>query len=319
VITKEVDNVYNFKKCYVVPLMSCANSERSCVVKEGTEDLADEIKNEINIENNININDELFINASHELKTPLNIIYSAAQLIELYLKTGEENKSLDKISSGINSIKQNSFRLMKVINNILDLSKIEAGLLNLNCSYINIVEVVEDVVQRVSETIKYKQLNFIFDTNAEEKYMMADIENIERVLLNILSNAVKFTDDGGKIFVNVIIKDYSVEISVTDTGIGIENRYLDNIFNRFGQVDKSLSRGVEGSGIGLKLSKAIIEAHGGSINVSSKINKGSTFIIKLPCKKNDTLYTLYSNRVLNYDSLNEMIKIEFSDIDYMGV
>jgi chemotaxis protein histidine kinase CheA len=84
-------------------------------------------------------------------------------------------------------------------------------------------------------------------------------------------------------------------------------------------VDKSLSRGVEGSGIGLKLSKAIIEAHGGSINVSSKINKGSTFIIKLPCKKNDTLYTLYSNRVLNYDSLNEMIKIEFSDIDYMGV
>lgn len=311
--------MYNFKRCYVVPLMSCADSVNPGETKDDIKDLTNEIKNEINIENNIKINDELFINASHELKTPLNIIYSATQLIELYLKTDEENRPLDKIASGVNSIKQNSFRLMKVINNILDLSKIESGLLKLNYSCINIVEVVENVVQRVSETIKYKQLSFIFDTDAEEKYMMADIENIERVLLNILSNAVKFTDNGGKIFVDVILKDNSVEISVTDTGIGIENRYLDNIFNRFSQVDKSLSRKAEGSGIGLKLSKAIIEAHGGSINVFSKINKGSTFIIKLPCKKNDTLYTLYSNRVLNYDSLNEMIKIEFSDIDYIGV
>lgn len=310
--------MYNFKKSYVVPLMEYANFGTPGEKKDDIKSLAEEIRNEINNENNFKINDELFINASHELKTPLNIIYSATQLIELYLKADEESRSIDKISSGVNSIKQNSFRLMKVINNILDLSKIESGLLKLNYSYINIVEIVEDVVQKVSEVIKGKQLTFIFDTDIEEKYMMADIENIERVLLNILSNAVKFTDDGGKILVNVILKDSSVEIAVIDTGIGIEKRYLDNIFNRFGQVDKSLSRKVEGSGIGLKLSKAIIEAHGGSIHVFSKPNKGSTFTIKLPCKKNDTLYTLYSNRVLNYDSLNEMIKIEFSDTDYIG-
>lgn len=309
--------MYNFKVCHVLPFMPCSDFTGTDETENGIGNLTDEIKNGINIENNIKINDELLINVSHELRTPLNIIYSAAQLIELYMKNDEESKNLDKMVSGINSIKQNSFRLMKIVNNILDLAKIESGRLNLNYSYINIVEVVEDVVQNVAETIRYKQISFTFDTDTEEKYVMVDVEYIERALLNILSNAVKFTGTGGKIFVNVTLNDDFVEIAVRDTGIGIEKKYLDNIFNRFAQVDKSLSKRAEGIGIGLKLSSAIIEAHGGNIDVFSKINKGSTFVIKLPCKKNDTLYTLYNNKVLNYDSLNEMIKIEFSDIDYI--
>lgn len=304
--------MYSFNKGHVLPIKLSVNYSTSNTAKDDIQVLDEEIKSEINYERNIKINDELFINASHELKTPLNIIYSAAQLIELYQQIGDTNT--DKISSSVNSIIQNSLRLMKVINNILDLNKIESGLFNLNYNYINIVEVVEDVVQTVSKTIKSKNLNFIFDTNAEEKYIMVDTEKIQRVLLNVLSNAVKFSNYGGDIFINVTVKDSSVELSIIDKGIGIEKRYLDNIFNRFGQVDKSLSRKAEGSGIGLKLSKAIIEAHGGSINVFSMYNKGSTFIIKLP-SKNDTVYTLYSKKIINYDSLTEMIRTEFSDID----
>jgi methyl-accepting chemotaxis protein len=298
-----------------MPLKSYKNPPSANYASTDFADLSHEINN--NVKNNIKENkenDEFLINAFHELKTPLNIIYSATQLIDVYLKTDNKEQYNDKIFYNVNSIIQNCFRLMKVINNILDLSKIEEGALILDYSYVNIVEVIENVVQTVSETIKYKHLNFIFDTNIEEKYMIADVEYIQRVLLNLLSNAVKFSNIGGEIFVSVISKGNTLEIAVTDKGIGIDKEHLDNIFSRFGLVDKSLSRRAEGSGMGLKLSKEIINAHGGSIHVFSKLNEGSTFIIKLPCKKNDAICPLYGNKIMNYDSLKEMIKIEFSDI-----
>lgn len=293
----------NYYNGLIVPF-NVANNEAA--------ELTDEFKNE----NKLNINNEMIINETHELITPLNVIYGAAQLIEHYLKN-DVNNNFDKIESSVELIKQNSFRLMKIINNILDLHKIETGLFKLDYNYINIVEVVEDVVQIVSKKVRDKQLHFIFDTDSEEKFLMADTENIERMLLNILSNAVKYSNPGGKIFVNVSVRDYFVEIAVIDNGVGIKRKHLNNIFNSFVRGDKSLSRISEGCGLGLKISKAIIEAHGGSIHVSSNPNKGSAFIIKLPCKKNDTIYTLFPKKVINYDSLNEMINIEFSDIENM--
>lgn len=305
-----------FKNGSIVPLIASGDYHPTNVDKEELKKLTDENNDVVNIKDYIRANDELLINASHELRTPLNIIYGAVQLLEIYTKNDDDESG--KIASSINSIKRNSFRLMKVINNLLELQKIETGLFKINCNYINIVEVVEDVVQRVSEELKDKHFRFVFDTECEEKYMMADVENIERVLLNLLSNAVKFSYSEGMVYVYMFMRDNSVEIAVIDTGIGIEKKYLDDIFDRFGQVDKSLSRSAEGCGIGLKLSKSIIEAHGGSINVFSSPGNGSAFIIKLPCKKNDTIYTLYPKKVIN-DSLNEMIKIEFSDIEYLGI
>lgn len=307
--------MYNFKKCHVMPLKSYMNSESANPASTDFADLTHEINNDVknNIKENKE-NDEFLINAFHELKTPLNIIYSATQLIDVYLKTDNKEQYNDKIFYNVNSIIQNCFRLMKVINNILDLSRIEEGVLILDYSYVNIVKVIENVVQTVSETIKYKHLNFIFDANIKEKYMIADVEYIQRVLLNLLSNAVKFSNVGGEILVNVISKGSTLEIAVTDKGIGIDKKHLNNIFSRFGLVDKSLSRRAEGSGMGLKLSKEIINAHGGNISVFSKLNEGSTFIIKLPCKKNDDIYPLHNTKIMNYDNLKEMIKIEFSDI-----
>jgi signal transduction histidine kinase len=311
--------MYNFKSGQSISVKTTKNFNKNISKKDYFENLDNLMRTEKSVDKKMNVFDELFINASHELRTPLNIIYSAVQLIELYMKDDVKNYSVDKIETNVNSIKRNSLRLMKLINNILDLHKADSGLLNLHYSYVNIIEVVENVVQNVSEKVNDKQLSIIFDTDIEEKCMMIDIEAIQRVLLNIMSNAVKFSKQKGKIFVNVTVENNSVDISVADTGIGIDKSHINNIFKKFSQVDKSLSRENEGSGIGLILSELLIKAHGGSISASSIINEGSTFIVTLPYSRNDNVYNLYSKKVLYLDSLKEMINIEFSDIDRVDI
>ncbi|HEX9025636.1 MAG TPA: cache domain-containing protein, partial [Clostridium sp.] len=173
------------------------------------------------IKETLEIQDEIFANVSHELKTPLNVIFSANQLIEFYLKNSliEDNK--EKIFKNINTIKQNCYRFIKLINNIVDISKMNSGFLRVNLSNENIVDITENIVQSISEYINGKDISIIFDTNTEEKIMACDPEKIERVILNLISNAIKFTNKDGCIFVNLIDKGDTVEIDVKDTGIGI--------------------------------------------------------------------------------------------------
>jgi Signal transduction histidine kinase len=260
----------------------------------------------------LKMQDEIFANISHEIKTPLNVIFSSNQLMELYLKNNllEDNK--EKISKNICIIKQNCYRLIKLINNIVDLSKMESGFFKLNLKNENIVQVIEDIVQSVSEHINGKGLNITFDTNTEEKIMACDPEKIERIILNLISNAIKFTNTYGRIFVNILDKGNSVEISVKDTGIGMDRKHLDNIFERFHQVDKSLSRNAEGSGIGLSLVKSIVELHGGKISVDSTPGKGTIFKIELPARIVRT--EKITEQIKTIDNKIEMINIEFSDI-----
>ena len=229
---------------------------------------------------------ELIIaNISHELKTPLNVIFSTVQLFDMYCKSGSLDARKDSIIKYIDSLKQNSYRLSKLINNIVDTSKIEAGFFKLNLSNINIVGVIEGIVTSVTDFTEGKVLNIIFDTDVEEKIIACDTENIERIVLNLISNAIKFSDDGDEIFVDVKDKNEFVEISVKDNGIGIEEKHLDMIFDRFKQVDKSLSRNTEGTGIGLSLVKSIVELLGGNIYAESEYGKGSKFTVKLPSGK----------------------------------
>ncbi|WP_312700254.1 HAMP domain-containing sensor histidine kinase [Sedimentibacter sp.] len=282
-------------------------------VSKIVDDLSDEINEEVTVEKNININDELLINCSHELKTPLNIIYGAAQMIEITAKDYNNGN----LSNYVNSIKNNCFRLTKYINHILDLTAIEAGEYKMNIERINLVEVAEYVVQKISSKIKEMGLNILFDTNVEEKYVSIDSELFGKAMLNIISNAVKFSRPGGTIFVELTDYKTDIEIKIKDDGIGIDTKYLEKIFNRFGQVDKSLSRSSEGSGIGLKLAKAIIELHGGEVSVESKLNEGSTFSVRVPLDNKDTIQNLYKNNdenVIDYDTINQLVYIEFSDI-----
>ena len=273
-------------------------------------DVTKETKAKIELENNLRMQEEFFLNISHELKTPLNVIFSTSQLFNLYIKDGSLLEHQDKLEKYINVITQNCYRQSKLVNNIVDLSKIESGFFKLHVSNQNIVSVVEDIVQSVSEYVENKGLRIIFDTGIEEKVIACDPTNIERVMLNLISNAIKFSIEGDEIFVDVRDKGDRIEISVIDTGIGIDKDHLEVIFERFKQVDKSLSRNAEGSGIGLCLVKSIVELHGGTIKLQSEIGKGSKFTIELPSRTVEVPYC----RKKKINSKIQTINIEFSDI-----
>jgi signal transduction histidine kinase len=256
--------------------------------------------------------EEFFLNISHELKTPLNVIFSTIQLLDLYMKNDSFVENQHKIEKYINIIWQNCNRQSKLVNNIVDLSKIEAGFFKLHLSNENIVTVAEEIVQSVTEYVKDKGMSIVFDTDVEEKIIACDLGNMERIMLNLISNAIKFSKAGGEIAVEVLDKGCTVEISVKDNGIGIDEDQQDMIFERFKQVDKSLSRNAEGSGIGLCLVKSIVELQGGKVYVESEPGKGSKFIIELPDRIVEEKYhSKDSNKIT---SQVQIINTEFSDI-----
>jgi len=274
-------------------------------------DVTTEVKSNIFMEETFKLQGEFLANVSHELKTPLNVISTTVQLFNLYYSKGCLYEKKDSVIKYIESMQQNCNRLSKLINNIVDLSKIDAGFFELNLSNNNIVEIVEEIVTSVTNFVERKDLNIIFDTDIEEKIIACDPEKIERILLNLISNAIKFSNKGGEIFIELKDKNEFIELSVKDSGIGIENKYFDLIFDRFKQVDRSLSRSNEGTGIGLSLVKSIVELHGGSISVESEVGKGSKFTVKLPCTKVMQENMLFSSDISNK---NENIQVEFSDV-----
>ncbi|MBU3097905.1 MULTISPECIES: ATP-binding protein [Clostridium] len=261
-----------------------------------------------------NLMTEFFSNLSHELRTPLNIILCTLQLLDTYTMNGELNDKERKFQKYSGIMKQNCFRQLRLVNNMIDITKLDAGFLDLNLQNCNIVNVIESVTMSVAEYIKTKSIKLIFDTDIEECIMSFDPEKIERVILNLLSNSIKFTRAGGSMMVNMYDKGENIIISVKDTGIGIPKDKLNIIFDRFRQVDRSITRRQEGSGIGLSIVKSLVELHGGTISVLSEYGRGTEFIIVLPVteltKENDicgVFETQSQERI-------EKIHIEFSDI-----
>lgn len=258
---------------------------------------------------------EFFANVSHELKTPLNVILGAIQVFGLHNDAKLPEAFETKLDKYMKIMKQNCYRILRLVNNLIDLSKLDSGYFRLNLYNHNIVSVVEDITLSVADYIENRGVELVFDTDTEEKYMAVDTDKIERIILNLLSNAIKFTDEGDRISVNIEDKIDSVIISVKDTGIGIPEDKLELIFERFGQVDKTLSRNHEGSGIGLSLVKSLIEMHEGTIKVKSQIGEGSEFIIELPVR---VVQGAEIEEKSLYQSKVERINIEFSDIYSQG-
>lgn len=256
---------------------------------------------------------EFIANMSHELRTPLNIIFSTVQLFSLYINKGE-NLNIEKLSNNINIIKQNCYRLLRLVNNLIDITKINSGFMELDLKNKNIVEVTEEITISTAEYIKNMSRTIIFDTNVEDKIMSFDEEKLERILLNLISNATKFTKPGGVIEVQLFVKDNYVVISVKDNGIGIPKDKLSQIFQRFKQVDPLLSRSHEGSGIGLSIVKSLVEMHGGTIKVESEYEQGTEFIISLPVKLISNNRDEGIEKNLTRQTNVEKIHIEFSDI-----
>ncbi len=249
-----------------------------------------------------------FSNLSHELRTPLNVIMSTLQLLES--DTGHEKKNLTKLY-GI--MRQNCYRQLRLINNMIDITKIDSGFFEIKLQNHDIISVVENITLSVSDYIKNKGIELIFDTNVEEKIIACDLDSIERIILNLLSNAIKFTNPGGTIKVKIKEKQAVVLISVKDTGKGIPEEKCALIFDRFRQADKKLNKVNEGSGIGLSLVKSLVELHDGIINVKSKFGKGTEFIIEIPSKKVSEEEIVLKDEPKEYNNI-EKINIEFSDI-----
>lgn len=255
---------------------------------------------------------DFFINITHELKTPLSVILGAIQLLDLknQAATGEQSKS----AGTYQIIKHNCYRLLRLVNNLLDFARLDSGYLKLNPTNCNIVSLIEEITQSVMPYARQKLIELLFDTQDEEIDTAVDMEKIERVILNLLSNAIKFTSNGGKITVETHSSEEMAYITVKDTGIGIPKDKQKEIFERFRQVSSKRSREYEGCGIGLSLVKSFIDLHEGTINVTSEENKGSEFVIGLPIRHLESLEEKPDEHSVSdqHCKIAEAINIEFS-------
>ncbi|HDP79840.1 MAG TPA: PAS domain S-box protein, partial [Spirochaetes bacterium] len=227
-------------------------------------------------ESAIRAKSEFLANISHELRTPLNSIIGLSKLMRMQADNDDFRMYLDNVvSSGMH--------LLTIINDILDLSKIEAGRMEMKTGPQNIREIVKTCVSIISIQAREKNIELDLHWDAGEECMVdGEEQRLQQVFLNLLSNAVKFTDPGGKVEIKSKKLEGHVEVDVSDTGIGIREEYHKIIFNKFTQVNSDLNRNTTGTGLGLTITKRLVEAHGGTIRLNSRPHKGSTFSVKLP-------------------------------------
>lgn len=262
------------------------------------------------LERVIEIKDNFLTLISHEFKTPLTVIMTAIQAMELFCG----NEISAKSKRYIKTIRQNTLRQFRLVSNLLDITRGTADQIRLNKRNIEIVSLTRLITESVKIYAMQKELNVSFVSDVTEKVMHIDDEKYERILLNILSNAIKFTPKGKSVQVSLSVKDGFINLLVIDEGVGIPEDKIDVIFERFGQVDNSLSRQAEGSGIGLFLVKMFVERMGGTISVKSKPFEGTTVLVRLPdgpqiTNVNGVRYDEEENK-----KIVDMLNIEFSDI-----
>lgn len=257
------------------------------------------------------IRTDFIITLSHELRTPLNIIINSGQLLIDRTERSEFNISF--FIEKLKFIIRNSDRLLKYINNLIDASKLEIGYMNVKFNNSNIVYLLEDTTLAIVDTAEKHNLEVIFNTEEEEIITAIDEEKICRVLLILLSNAIKFSKESGSIYVDISRDEQNIVIKVMDNGIGISENIQQSIFEKFKRVQSvsSLTVDQEGSGLGLYIAKGFVQLHNGNINVESEVNKGSAFIVTLPIvivedNPNDSPFT--------EDELKRLVKLELSDI-----
>jgi signal transduction histidine kinase len=220
---------------------------------------------------------EFLANMSHELRTPLNAIIGFSEVLHERM-FGEIN---EKQAEYIGDILQSGQHLLSLINDILDLSKIEAGRMELELSNFNLPSTIEQTVMLVRERAVRRGITLGRTIDERLGSIHADERKVKQVLLNLLSNALKFTPEGGNIDVQAVVTEGIAEISVTDTGVGIAPEDQEAVFEEFRQVGTA-SKTVEGTGLGLAISRRFIELHGGRIWVTSEVGTGSTFAFTLP-------------------------------------
>ncbi|UZR99298.1 hybrid sensor histidine kinase/response regulator transcription factor [Chondrinema litorale] len=229
-------------------------------------------------------------NVSHEFRTPLTLIMAPLEKLMKKEREPSENKLFE-------TIERNTHQLMDLVNQLLDFRKLELHGLKFNPSYGDIVTYLKEVCDAFSESFKKKGIQFEFKSNKEPLFFLFDHEKINKVMMNLLSNALKFTQEGGKVTVFISYfagsekEDDYIELKVKDTGVGILDYEKEKIFERFYQSKNNLSLGLSGSGIGLNLAREMIQLHNGTITVESEEGKGAEFCVTLPFAQNEEQVT----------------------------
>jgi len=224
---------------------------------------------------------EFLANMSHELRTPLNAIIGFSEVL-LQRMFGELNPQQ---ADYLEDIMSSGRHLLTLINDILDLSKIEAGRMELEAAPFSLVAALTNAVTLVRERATSHGIRLELDVAPELDTMVADERKLKQVVVNLLTNAVKFTPDGGTVSLRAARENGEVRLSVHDTGIGIAPEDQERIFEEFQQATHQGDQSREGTGLGLTLSKRMVELHGGTLSVSSTPGKGSTFTVALPLLK----------------------------------
>jgi two-component system phosphate regulon sensor histidine kinase PhoR len=223
------------------------------------------------------VRQDFVANVSHELRTPVASIKGYAETL---LSGAMDDKQALKEFLGI--IHENSDRLVNLINDLLDLARIESGRMNISPVPMEAAPVIQRCLHILEKTVQDKKLSVSMELPDKMSRVLADEARFSQVVLNILDNAVKYTPEGGSIFVKALAHDKMVQFDVTDTGMGIPEQALPRIFERFYRVDKARSRDLGGTGLGLSIVKHIVLAHGGEVRVSSELGRGTTFSFTLP-------------------------------------
>lgn len=223
---------------------------------------------------------EFIANISHELRTPLNAIIGFSDVLQSKI-FGELNP---KQTEYINDINSSGVHLLGMINEILDLAKIESKVLKINKKEFKVSDSILEVINIIMPLANKKKIS-IGKTLEEDVFINADYQKIQQILFNLLSNAIKFTPEKGKIEIDLEKINKKAIIKVKDNGVGIPKKYQGKIFGKFVQLHSAYTKNESSTGLGLTITKELVELHGGKISIESKVNEGSTFIIELPLGK----------------------------------
>ncbi len=268
-----LENARLFKQVFV------SSQELELKVTERTKELASVLEEVRRISKT---KSEFISAVSHELRTPLTSIKGYASL----LMTGKLGEIPQAVKERLEKINTHSDTLVQFVNNLLDIARIESGKVEMSFVECNLKKIVDNVHDLLTPQLREKNIEWLCRLDERIPPLFLDSHQIERVFINLIGNAVKFTPDGGKISIEAALEKNFVTIQIADTGIGVSEKDIDKLFDEFYRVDNEINQKVKGTGLGLPLAKKIIEAHQGKIWATSELNKGTMFHFVLPIKIN---------------------------------
>lgn len=246
-------------------------------------------------------------NISHDLRGHLNVILSIMQCIDY----GSVSINDKKVLEYMKMVRRNSLKMLKLINNLIDTTKLENNYYILNMRNIDVISMIESTINCIDKYAKQKNIQLTFDTNEEQCIMAVDPEVLDRIIMNLLSNAIKFSYSNSDIYIDINVSEDSISISIKDEGPGISKENQEKIFSRFYQISNNNNRESSGSGIGLDLVNYLVKSMSGKIILKSEENKGCEFIVTIPI-------TFVEERedycIRGDESKIQMLEIEFSDL-----